>query len=402
MNMKKLVQINTVCNTSTGKLMGSIQRKAEATGYETLSIVGRRKVFKDVPCEKIGNPVSFWIHVVINTAFDRQGYGSYFVTRKIVERLRREKPDIIHLHNLHGYYLNLPLLFNYLVKEYEGKLYWTFHDCWPITGHCAHFSAIGCNKWKDGCNKCPNKMVYPVSLFFDASAQNYENKRRMFCSLKNLTIITPSEWMAGWVRKSYLGHFPIKVIHNGIDLNIFSYTEPEKEIVDRYKINTGKKIILGVAGIWSKYKGLDDFISLAKILPAEYQIVLVGLSKIQIHGLLDNMIGIEKTENVKELVMIYSLAHIFVNPSLEESFSLVTVEAIACGTPVITLDTSAVKELVCEENGIVLNKHEPEDYIHAIKRLEQRKLSREGIRETALKYDAQFYVERVIRLYEQM
>lgn len=400
--MKKLVQINTVCNTSTGKLMGDIQRKANASGYDTLSIVGRRKVFQDVPCKKIGNSFSFWIHVAINTVFDRQGYGSYFMTRKIVKRLRKENPDIIHLHNLHGYYLNLPILFDYLSKEFDGKIYWTFHDCWPITGHCAHFSAIGCDKWKRGCSKCPNKMVYPVSLFLDASTQNYKDKKRMFCSLKNLTIITPSEWMAGWIRKSFLGQFPVKVINNGIDLNVFVFTKPEKEIIDKYKINTRKKIILGVAGIWSKYKGLEDFISLAKRLPEEYQIVLVGLSRKQLHGLPDNVIGIERTENAKELAMIYSLAHVFMNPSLEESFSLVTVEAIACGTPVITLDTSAVKELVCEDNGIVLTKHEAEDYLDAIKRLEEKALSREKIRRTALKYDAEFYAEKVIRLYEQM
>lgn len=400
--MKKLVQINTVCNTSTGKLMGDIQRKASVSGYETLSIVGRRKVFNDVPCEKIGNPVSFWIHVAINTVFDRQGYGSYFMTRKIVKRLRKENPDIIHLHNLHGYYLNLPLLFKYLSEEFKGDIYWTFHDCWPITGHCAHFSAIGCNKWKEGCSKCPNKMVYPVSLFLDASAQNYKNKKRMFCSLKGLTIITPSEWMAQWIRNSFLKKFPVKVINNGIDLKIFSYTEPEKGILDKHKIDMEKKTILGVAGIWSKYKGLEDFISLAEILSAEYQIVLVGLSKKQLHGLPNNIIGIERTENAKELAMIYSMAHIFMNPSLEESFSLVTVEAIACGTPVITLDTSAVKELVCEDNGIVLTEHEAEDYMDAIKKLEEKVLSRERIRQTALKYDAELYAEKVIRLYEQM
>ena len=400
--MKKLIQINTVCNTSTGKLMGDIQRKANESGYETLSIVGRRKVFRDVPCIKIGNPASFWIHVAITTVFDRQGYGSYFMTKKIVNRLRQENPDIIHLHNIHGYYLNLPLLFDYLSNEFKGKIYWTFHDCWPITGHCAHFSAVGCNKWEKGCNRCPNKMVYPVSLFLDASAQNYEDKKRMFSSLKNLTIITPSEWMAGWIRKSYLQQFPVRVIHNGINLKTFYYREPKKEIYDKYGIEPDKKILLGVAGVWSKYKGLSDFLSLAEILPEEYRIILVGLSRQQIRKLPKNVVGIERTENPDELAQLYSAAHIFINPSLEESFSLVTVEALACGTPVIVLDTSAVKELVCEQNGIVLTAHHPEDYLNAIRNLEEKELSREIVSQTAQKYDAELYAEKVIRLYEQI
>jgi len=400
--MKKLVQINTVCNTSTGKLMGDIQRKACKAGYETLSIVGRRKVFADVPCIKIGNPVSFWIHVAITTVFDRQGYGSYFMTRKIVRRLREEQPDIIHLHNLHGYYLNLPLLFDYLSKEFKGDIYWTFHDCWPITGHCAHFSAVGCEKWKSGCGSCPNKMVYPISLLMDSSAANYEDKKRMFCSLKNLTIITPSEWMAGWIRNSYLKQFPVKVINNGIDLGIFHYRKPEKELYDKYGISPQKKILLGVAGVWSKYKGLQDFVLLAGKLPAEYQIVLAGLSHKQHRGLPDNITGIERTESVEELSGLYSMAHLFINPSLEESFSLVTVEALACGTPAIVLDTSAVKELICSENGIVLTKHDAEDYLDAVHRLEEKNLSRETVRRTAMKYDAELYAEKVIKLYEQM
>lgn len=400
--MKKLIQINTVCNTSTGKLMGDIQRKADKSGYQTLSIVGRRKVFPDLTCEKIGNGFSFWIHVAINTVFDRQGYGSYFVTKKIVRRLREEKPDIIHLHNLHGYYLNLPLLFDYLSKEFQGKIFWTFHDCWPITGHCAHFSAVGCHKWRTGCNKCPNKMVYPISLFWDASHKNYEDKKRMFCSLNNLTIMTPSEWMAGWIRESFLGKYPVEVVNNGINLKTFYYRKPEPEMFEKYGISREKKILLGVSSIWNKLKGLEDFLLLARELPEEYQIVLVGLSKKQIQKLPGNIIGVQRTENADELAMLYSMAHIFVNPSLEESFSLVTAEALACGTPVIVLDTSAVKEFVCEDNGIVLSRHETENYLSAIKQIEEKRQTRESIRKTALKYDVEVYGKKVIELYEQV
>lgn len=399
--LKKIIQINTVCNTSTGNIMGAIQREANESGYETLSIVGRRKTFRDVACIKIGNGVSFWLHVFLNTVLDRQGYGSYFVTKKIVKRLRAEKPDIIHLHNLHGYYINLPVLFEYLSKDFKGKVFWTFHDCWPFTGHCAHFSAIGCGKWKKGCYKCPNKMVYPVSLFLDASKKNYEDKKKMFCGLENLTIITPSEWMAEQINQSFFRQYPVKVINNGIDLKTFFYRKNGDVLFDKYNIAKGKKIISGVASIWSKYKGMGDFLSLAKILPADYQIVLAGLSRRQRKNLPANITGILRMDNRDELAMLYSVSDIFINPSLEESFSLVTVEAIACGTPVIVLDTSAVKELVCDDNGIVLAEHKAEDYLKAIMELERKKLPKEVVMGTARKYDAEVFVERVVRLYEQ-
>lgn len=397
---KKLVQINTVCNTSTGRIMGDIQREALRQGYDAISFVGRRKPFTDIKCEKIGSSLSFWLHVAINTVFDRQGYGSYFVTKKMVKRIKEEKPDIIHLHNLHGYYLNLPVLFDYLTKEFQGKVFWTFHDCWPFTGHCPHFAAAGCEKWKAGCHHCPKKTEYPISFFLDASRKNYQDKKRMFTDLKDLTVITPSEWMADWIRNSFFKDYRIEVVNNGIDLEKFSY-KPKEEILEKYKIPKKKKILLGVASIWDKRKGMADFLQLSEKLTGEYQIVLVGLSKRQIQGLPSNVTGIERTEDTEELAALYSLAHIFINPSVEESFSLVTVEAFACGTPVIVLDTSAVKELVCKDNGVVLARHTAEDYIQAIEYVENCNLTREQVAETAQKYSAIVAAKKVIQLYRQ-
>lgn len=379
--------------------MGDIQRKANESGYATLSIVGRRKPFSELRCERIGNGLSFWIHVGINTVFDRQGYGSYFMTQRIIRRLRQERPDIIHLHNLHGYYINLPLLFRYLSEEYDGKIFWTFHDCWPFTGHCAYFTAAGCDKWEKGCDKCPNKKVYPISLFADASKRNYMDKKRMFTGLKNLTIIVPSKWMELMVKRSFFSNYPVITVNNGIDLKTFSYRKPLDELYDKYGISREKKVILGVASVWDARKGMADFLALASELPAEYQILLVGLSSRQISRLPRNINGISRTGDAKELAMIYSLAHVFVNPSMEESFSLVTVEAIACGTPVIVLDTSAVKELVSEDNGIVLKRHDVKDYLDAMKKLEERKLSREQISQTAKKYDVDEYGKKIVDLY---
>lgn len=397
---KKLIQINTVCNTSTGRIMGDIQREAIRQGYETLSIVGRRQPFKDIPCVKIGNGIAFWTHVIINTVFDRQGYASWYETCKIVKRLRKEKPDIIHLHNLHGYYLNLPMLFSYLKKEFKGKIFWTFHDCWPFTGHCAYFTLAQCEKWKEHCHHCPNKKNYPVSWFADNSESNYRDKKEMFTELSDMTIIVPSKWMADLVKQSFMKEYPLEVVSNGIDTELFSCVK-KKEIYDKYGIPKDKKILLGVANIWEERKGLQDFLNLSQKISDEYVIVLVGLSKMQIRKVPDNVIGIERTENQSELVALYSTAHIFINPSVEESFSLVTVEAMACGTPAIVLNTSAVQELVLAENGVVLKSHGAEDYIKAIKHLEALNLDRATIARSTKKYDKMRAATSVLDLYEE-
>lgn len=399
--MKKLIQINTVCDTSTGKIMGEIQREAINQGFDTLSFVGRRQVFQDLPCEKFGDPISFWIHVIITTIFDRQGYGSYFNTRKLIRQLRREKPDIIHLHNLHGYYLNLPLFFCYLKNEFQGKLFWTFHDCWPFTGHCPYFTIKDCQKWKEECHHCPNRKNYPVSFFMDSSKSNFHDKKRMFENIPSLIIITPSQWLKDLVKQSFLRDYPVKVIPNGIDVQTFAFSK-KTEIENKFHIPENKKIILGVAGIWERRKGMEDFLQLADFLSEEYCIVLVGVSKPQKAKLPENIIGIIKTENKEELAAIYSRADIFLNPSREETFSLVTAEAFACGTPVIVLDTSAVKELVTPDNGIVLKCHEVQDYLRAIKEIERMGLSRKQVAQTAKKYDNHLAAARVIEEYREV
>ncbi len=398
----KIVSINTVTNNSTGRIMHMIQRSANDKGNETLAIVGRRKVYEDLPCVKCGNGISFWIHVAITTAFDRQGYGSYFSTRKIVKRLREENPDIIHLHNIHGYYINLPVLFKYLTEEFAGRVIWTFHDCWPVTGHCPHFVIAKCDKWKIGCYSCPNKGQYPISLIMDSSKRNYSDKKSMFNSLKDLTIVTPSEWMANQIRVSYMKDYPIKVIPNGIDTELFDYNgikENHDEICSAFGIPADKKIILGVASQWDMRKGLKDIMDLTGILPEEYQIVLVGLNKKQLALLPKNITGVTKVKGASDIAKLYSAAAVFINPSMEESFSLVTVEAQCCGTPTVVLDTSAVKELVNDDNGVVLHRHEPQDYLDAIRTIEGRNYSREAVRNTAVKYNNQNMTDMYLKLY---
>nr|MBP9001982.1 glycosyltransferase [Lachnospiraceae bacterium] len=406
-----LVEINTVVNNSTGRIMHDIQREADISGMETLSIVGRRHVYTDVPCVKFGNALSFWIHVIWTTLTDRHGLEpvlSSLFTRKMVDRIREANPDIIHLHNIHGYYLHYPTLMKYLAYEYKGKIIWTFHDLWPITGHCAYYSAVNCDKWMTGCNHCPNKKRYPVSLGLDGSRKNYETKKELFTLLSNLTITVPSEWVASQVRQSFMGKYPVEVIHNGIDTAVFDHNRLIADLdIESNKCAdetacSDKKILLSVASIWDERKGLKDLVALSDKLSDAYVMIIVGLSKHQISRLPKGVIGITRTENIEELVSLYSRANIFINPSLEESFSLVTVEALSCGCPCIVLDTSAVAELVNDDNGVVLHSHKPKNYLDAIKSIENRRYNRESVRATALKYDNKYMLEGYMRLYGEV
>lgn len=395
---KKLIQINTVCNASTGNIMRKIQAAAEKEGYETISFYGRRNGYSDLPCERFGNFFSFWIHVIWTTITDRQGLGTVISTKKMVNRLREERPDIIHMHNLHGYYLNYPILFKYLHEEYTGKIVWTFHDCWPMTGHCPYFTIKQCDKWKSQCDQCPNKRNYPTSWFLDSSKYNYNLKKELFSGFENMTIITPSVWLKNIVEQSFLKDIKTVVVSNGIDLNIF-YPRETCEYIKKYNIPKDKKVVLGVASIWEERKGLKVFFNLARTLDENYVIVLVGLNKRQMKQMLPNMIGIERTENKDELVELYSRADVFLNPSEEETFSLVTIEAMACGTPVVALDSSAVKELVNEENGVVLHEPIVEEYIQAINRCGDLKIEKERIRKSVEKYSEKNMVHNILKLY---
>lgn len=399
--MKKLIQINTVCNGSTGNIMYQIQKQAQDSGYETLSLYGRRKGFRDVSCAKYGHGVSFWIHVILTTAFDAHGLGSYFYTRSMVKRIQEEKPDIIHLHNVHGYYLHLPTLFRYLKTQYTGKLVWTFHDCWPVTGHCPHFVAAQCDKWKTECKKCPNKKSYPISWGLDGSKRNYRMKKRLFTAIEDMVIISPSQWLANIVKQSYFKDTKCVVVPNGINLQTF-YPREEDTVTQKYNIPDDKKIILGVASVWDERKGLKVFRDLAKELSGEYRIVLVGLSKRQIAGLPENIIGIPRTESADELAQLYTKAAIFINPSKEESFSLVTIEAMACGTPVIAMDTSAPRELVSGSNGVLLSDDNVQNYLKAIRDIEQKDLDKNLIVDSVQQYSVGNMTKKVLDIYEEL
>ena len=282
------------------------------------------------------------LHALQSRIFDNSGFARKRATKKFIEWVKEYDPDLIHLHNIHGYYINMEVLFEYL-KQSQKPVVWTLHDCWAFTGHCSHFDRINCNKWKTQCKNCPQKKSYPKSLFFDRSEKNYFEKKQLFSAIENLTIVTPSKWLAELVQHSFLKEKRIHVIPNGIDLNQFKPTESDFRI--RYGLEN-KKIVLGVASAWGQSKGLYDFYKLAQLLDNCYQIVLVGLTEKQKKELPNNIVGITRTNSVRELAEIYSAADVFVNPSIQETMGLTTVEALACGTPVVVYDKTAVPETI--------------------------------------------------------
>ena len=392
---KKIVLINSVCTGSTGKIMCDIAIEAKKNDFDTYCFFGRGSSNKKINCIKIGNKISVYLHALL-ARLGFNSYGSYFSTKQMIKHIRKINPDIIHMHNIHGYYLNLPVLFKYLKKEYKGKIIWTLHDCWAFTGHCPHFVIAKCNKWKKCCSNCPQLGIYPKTLF-DTTKREYQLKKKLFSQLSNLTIITPSNWLKDLVEKSFLGKYAIEVINNGVDLKIFKPTYDEM-IYEKYNIPKNKKILLGVANIWEERKGLNIFLELATMISSDTIIVLVGLSRHQIENLPENIIGIEQTNDVYDLAKIYSISNIFINPSLEESFSLVTIEAMACGLPVVVSKTSAIKELVIPGAGIIVDNEIARDYFNKIYNLSyDRKIIHEHIE----KYSNELKIKSHIKLYKK-
>lgn len=301
---------------------------------------------------RIGSDLSVKADALTARILDNAGFNSKAATKKFLEWVRKYDPDVIHLHNIHGYYVNLPLLFDYLSKA-NKKVIWTLHDCWTFTGHCAYFTYAKCEKWRKGCHECPQKKDYPSSILCDRSEQNWKRKRKMFTSVKNMTIVTPSKWLSGLVKQSFLRKYSVVVINNGIDTTVFKPTP--SDFRKKHELE-GKKIILGVASVWDRRKGLKDFVKLSEIINENYAIVLVGLSEEQIKQMPKNIVCISRTNSQKELAEIYTAADVLFNPTYEDNYPTVNLEAQACGTPVVTYNTGGSPESVPEENVIGISR----------------------------------------------
>lgn len=312
-----------------------------------------REAFVSESCEKwavrIGGGLSSKLHGLLTRMFDLHGSGmcSYFATRRFLHWAEKWKPDLLWLHNLHGYYINYELLFRWIKKHPEMEVKWTLHDCWGFTGHCAYFDYANCEGWKTGCLHCPAKKDYPSSIGLSASRSNWERKKRAFCGVKNMRLITPSKWLADLTRESFLKEYPVEVVHNTVDMTVFKSTP--SNFLERMGLN-GKTIILGVASVWDRRKGFADFFALHKLLNSikgrSYCIILVGLTERQITALPRGMIGIARTNSAAELAEIYSAANWFFNPTHEDNYPTVNLEARACGCKIVTYDTGGASETV--------------------------------------------------------
>ena len=360
----RVLQINSVCGTgSTSKLAVQISDCLNSQGVDNYIAYGfgncdRPNTFK------FGNMVDAHLHSFLSRKLCIQGYGSWFATGKLIRYMKKIKPDVVHLHNIHGHYLNFPRLFRYL-KKANCQVAWTFHDCWPMTGKCTHFTEIGCNKWQTQCDHCQQLNTYPDSTC-DRSRKNYLDKKKHFSGLAKLYIVTVSQWLKETAEASFFQGKDIQCIYNGIDLNLF---RPVSSDV-RDSLGIGNRfMILGVSSQWNNKKGYDKFLALAQRLDENAVIVLVGVSTEQKATLPDNIIGICKTEDQQQLAQLYSAADVLVNLSLEETFGLVVAEALACGTPAIVLNSTACPEVVSEDTGIVIEPKDPQGLDRALDKI---------------------------------
>ncbi|MBQ3006895.1 MAG: glycosyltransferase [Clostridia bacterium] len=400
----KTVQINMCSDGSTGKIMLHVAETARQHGHEseTFSTHQFSVKYKKLPsapeCHNyFGSYFENAIHYILGTRVGFNGCWSFFSTARLVRKLKKIKPDILHLHNLHGFCINLPLLFGY-IKKHKVKTVWTLHDCWAFTGQCPHFDMIGCEKWKTGCSECPQYNAYP-KCSFDHSEIMWKKKKKWFSDVHVLVLVTPSEWLAGLVKQSFLKDYPVKVINNGIDLSVFRPVESDFRskygLYDEY-------IVLGVSFGWSNRKGLDVFCELSERLDNGYRIVLVGTDEKTEALLPEKIISIRRTDSQTELAEIYSAADLFVNPTREENYPGVNMEALACGTPVLTFGTGGSPEIINESCGFSVEKDNIDELEKQIKRIcEEKPYSAAACIERARSFDMKDRYREYVELYEE-
>lgn len=404
MRMKRVLSINNLPNGSTGKIMIGINECAENNGYVCQAFYGNWSNCKidksNVSC--FGNKMENMFHALIGKQLGKVGQFSYFGTRSLIAKIENFAPDIIHLHNIHLWVINFPLLFKYLSKK-KIRIVWTLHDCWSFTGHCPYFTLCNCERWKVGCYDCPQLNRYPFAMI-DSTKENWELKKKLFTSIDNLTIVTPSNWLASLVKESFLCDSEIRVINNGIDTNVF---QPYDKVIakNKYRVPNDSFIILGVAYEWEVRKGLDIFLKLAEVLDKSlFTIILVGTNKNIDKILPGNIMSIHRTNNQLELAEIYSMADIYLNPTREENYPTVNLEAISCGTPVVTFNTGGSPEMLNDTNGIVIKSNSFEETLDVVYKIQRKKIvfDRTLIRAYAKKNDAQERFRDYVRLYDEM
>lgn len=396
----KIIAINSVDYGSTGKIMMQIASKARVQGcsYFTFSKKWRGQKERSYHSH-FGFFIENAIHFILGKIIGDSFLFSFIGTFRLIKRIKKVAPDLIHLHNLHGSYINLLILFHY-IKRFNIPVIWTLHDCWSFTGRCPYFDLTKCDLWKSGCHDCPYpKKNYP-KLYIDTTRMIWKLKRRCFMGVENMTIVTPSEWLAGLVRLSFLRDYPIKVINNGIDLSVFKPTE--SDFRNRYGLED-KMVVLGVALDWGERKGLEVFIELSKRLPVNYRIVLIGTNNCIDATLPANIISIHRTQNQTELAEIYSAADVFANPTREENYPTVNMESLACGTPVITFKTGGSPEILDKTCGSVVDCDDIDAMEIEIRRIcEEKPYSVEACLMRAKSFDMNDRFEEYVKLYKTL
>ncbi len=394
----RVFQLNTFCGVkSTGRIAYEIARLVKADGGECRIGYGVPGILPESEpfAYRIGTPMERKLHGAARKLLDAEGYGSRCGTRKLVQEMERFQPDLVHMHNLHGCYLNLDLLFGYL-KKIDKPVVWTLHDCWPFTGHCAYFDAVGCQRWQTGCYSCPQKAAYPVCMGISGAKRNFAHKKKLFTSLKHLLFVAPCQWMTHPLSRSFLANYPVRVIPNGIDLAAFHPTP--SDVTAAYQ---GQKIVLAVAAEWDERKGLRFLIQAAKKLGAEYRFVVIGLDENQMAALPKEMTGLTHTANVKELAAWYTAADCLVNPTLEDNMPMVNLEALACGTPVAVFATGGCPEAADESCGRVVPKGDVDGLCRAIVQLCQQDHTSACLKR-AQSFDCKRTFQRYLDLYKEL
>lgn len=367
---KKILQINTVAGYgSTGRIVNDLGDLLIEEGFESYIAYGRKSGNSSSNLIRIGDQLDVYSHVLSTRIFDNHCFVSTNATKTLIKKIDGIQPDLIQLHNLHGYYLNIDVLFNYL-QTINTPIVWSIHDAWPLTGHCTQFEHIGCEKWKEVCHKCPQKKAYPSSLIFDNSRKNFLRKKKLFNSLSNLNLITSSNWSADLISKSLFDPQEVAIIPNGVEQNIFK-PKNENDFLKRHNIKDSF-IVLGVSNVWNNQKGFADFIKLASLLDKGITLVMVGLTEQQVKNLPQNIIGIQRTSNTDELADLYSVSDVYVNLTYADTFPTTNLEALSCGTPVITYKTGGSVESVTPNTGLVVEQGDLNGVVEAISQIKKK------------------------------
>ena len=361
----KYLFINSVAGFgSTGRIAAEKCRELMAEGHDCVLAFGRDAAnCEDITTVRIGSPLDYKLHAVRCRLLDDHGFGSKAATGRFLDWVKQYDPDVIWLHNIHGYYIHIGLLFDYL-RTCGKEIIWTLHDCWAFTGHCAYFDFARCDKWKTGCYSCPQKKAYPASQGLDGSRGNYQKKQALFTGIPNLRLTVPSYWLEKRVKQSFLRDYPVEVIYNAINRDVFKPTPGHFRETHGLE---GKIVLLGVASVWDARKGLQDFVELSGMLDDRYKIVLIGLTQEQISALPESILGLPRTNSMAELVAAYTEADIFLNPSVEETFGMTAMEARACGTEAVVYRDTACEEIVNQFGGIAV----PQGAAHLLAAIEK-------------------------------